>query len=654
MPGFAAVHAIMPDLPSFPPAGQRLRLARPCGSADALLLSRLAGKARLLILTESAQDALRLKEEIAWFAPERAISLFPDWETLPYDPISPHPDLISERLAALWLASQARIDVLVAPLATAMQRLGPPAFLAAHAFLFKQGDRLDAEAFRKRLTEAGYSHVNQVLSPGEFAVRGGLLDLFPMGTALPFRLDLFDDEIESIRTFDPDTQRTLYKVNDIRLLPAREFPLDEAGITRFRQNYRERFEGDPSKSKLYKDVSNKLAPGGIEYYLPLFFDDTATLFDYLPADTALVLHGDAQAAVEGCWKDTQNRHRMLVGDKDRPLLAADALFLPPDVFFGRIRPYARIELQAPSVGDDADAEKSPPAPLSQMGENTGFAPAPQVDTDRRAEDPYARLKLHLNGFNGATLLIAESLGRRETIEGWLRDLSELKIGDPVVHEATASAATSAWCTWISATATPNSCTSNTPTAPSSTCRWRSCRSSRATAAPTRNRSSCTRWAPASGKRPRRRPPSRCTTPPPNCCTSTPSAPRARATRSSFKQHDLEAFADGFGFEETPDQQAAINAVIADMKSGKPMDRLVCGDVGFGKTEVAMRAAFVAVADGKQVAMLCPTTLLAEQHYQNFSDRFADWPVKIAEMSRFKSAKGTGPPSRCWARARSTS
>jgi transcription-repair coupling factor (superfamily II helicase) len=202
-----------------------------------------------------------------------------------------------------------------------------------------------------RLTQAGYSAVNQVLSPGEFAVRGGIIDLFPMGTALPYRIDLFDDEIESIRTFDPDTQRTLYKVAEIRLLPAREVPLDEAGITRFRQNFRDRFEGDPGKSQLYKDVSNKLAPGGIEYYLPLFFDETATLFDYLGDDTVLVLHGDTQTAVEGFWNDTQSRHRLMLGDKHRPLLAPDALFLPPDQFFGLLRPYARIEF-----GGRAEAE----------------------------------------------------------------------------------------------------------------------------------------------------------------------------------------------------------------------------------------------------------------------------------------------------------
>jgi transcription-repair coupling factor (superfamily II helicase) len=733
MSGLSVFLRTVSDLPPLPPPGQRLRLPLPPGSADALLLSRIAQGARLLVLTASAQDALRLKEEIAWFAPDRAVSLFPDWETLPYDPISPHPDLISERLAALWLSSQARIDVLVAPLATAMQRLGPPDFLAAHAFLFKQGDRLDAEAFRSRLTNAGYSHVNQVLSPGEFAVRGGLLDLFPMGTALPFRLDLFDDEIESIRTFDPDTQRTLYKVNDIRLLPAREFPMDEAGITRFRQNYRERFEGDPSKSKLYKDVSNKLAPGGIEYYLPLFFDATATLFDYLPEGTALVLHGDAQGAVEGYWKDTQNRHRMLVGDKDRPLLAPDALFLPPDSFFGRIRPYARIEFQAqsegtspfdkgglrgisPDVGEDGNTVKSPPTPLLQRGETAHFLPPPQVDTDRRADDPYARLKTHLSRYTGTTLLVAESLGRRETmaqalaeyglrpalLEGWptrpcpsgveaegegdfllttgplasgfidsvdrltvltetelyarspvsragraakatqveglLRDLSELKIGDAVVHVQhgigrylgltgmdmgdgveeflTLEFAGSdklyvpvAHLHLISRYLGGSA--DDAPLHKLGSGQWekakrRAMEKARDTAAELLNLY----------------------------------AQRAAREGVSFglDRHGMEAFAAGFAFDETPDQLAAINAVVGDMISGKPMDRLVCGDVGFGKTEVALRAAYVAVADGKQVAVLCPTTLLAEQHFQTFSDRFADFPVKLAELSRFRSAK----------------
>ena len=309
----------MNDLPIFPPAGQRRRIALPPGSADSQVISGLASQSRrLLVLTQTAQDAARLVEEMAWFAPGLGTHLLPDWETLPYDPLSPHPDLVSERLSALWLAAAGKVDVLVTPAATAMQRLCPPGYLDAHAFLLKEKDTLNADKLRSRLAQAGYSAVNQVLSPGEFAMRGGIFDLFPMGgeqkSALPYRIDLFDDEIESIRTFDPDTQRTLYKVAEIHLLPAREVPLDEAGVTRFRQNFRDRFEGDPGKSQVYKDVSNKLAPGGIEYYLPLFFDETATLFDYLGDDTVLVLHGDTQAAVEGFWNDTQSRHRLMRGD----------------------------------------------------------------------------------------------------------------------------------------------------------------------------------------------------------------------------------------------------------------------------------------------------------------------------------------------------
>ncbi len=691
------------DLPA---PGQRRRLAQPPGSADALFLSQLAVARRLLVLTESAQAAARLAEEAAWFQPRLAVRLFPDWETLPYDPISPHPDLVSERLEALWLTHQGRLDLLVAPAATACQRLAPPEFLAAHAFLLKLGERLDIDALRERLVRAGYSHVNQVLSPGEFAIRGGLIDLFPTGTALPFRIELMDDAVESLRTFDPDSQRTLYKVNEIRLLPAREFPLDEAGITRFRQNFRDAFEGDPSKSRIYKDVSNKLAPAGIEYYLPLFFEHTVSLFDYLAADVLVVLHGDVQHAVEGFWADTQGRHRLLIGERDRPLLPPARLFLPPDELFGRLRPYARIELRAPEA-----AASAPTLP---------YVPAPQVAVDRRAEDPYARLKAHLAAFEGTTLLVAESLGRRETMaqalaehglkpdlmEGWiatpvqeaptrepsrltahrfllttgplaagfidpearlavltetelyarsptarvsraarqtqveglLRDLSELKIGDPVVHlqhgigrylgltgmdlgEGTEEFLTLEYAggdkLYVPVAhlhLIARYMGGDPETAPLhrlgsglwEKAKRRAMEKARDTAAELLNLY----------------------------------AQRAARQGHAFEfgHHDLEAFAAGFGFEETPDQLGAIEAVLEDMRSGRPMDRLVCGDVGFGKTEVALRAAFVAVAGGRQVAVLCPTTLLAEQHFQTFSDRFADFPVRIAELSRFRSPK----------------
>ncbi|MHB8915948.1 MAG: transcription-repair coupling factor, partial [Thiobacillus sp.] len=269
--------------PKHPAPGHKLRRPGLSGSADALYLAELATPAApLVIVCASAWDAQRLSEEIHWFNPALRVCVFPDWETLPYDTFSPHPDLISGRLATLYQISRREFDIALVSLSTALYRLAPPAFLAAHTFFLKQKDTLDEAAFRAQMMLGGYQHVNQVFSPGEFSIRGGLIDLFPMGSVLPYRIDLFDNEIETLRAFDVDTQRSLYPVGEIRLLPAREFPLDDAGVTRFRQNFREAFEGDPSKSKLYKDVSNKLAPGGIEYYLPLFFEETASLFDYLP------------------------------------------------------------------------------------------------------------------------------------------------------------------------------------------------------------------------------------------------------------------------------------------------------------------------------------------------------------------------------------
>ena len=679
-----------------PPPGQRLKIRRPSGSADSLILAGLAAKQHLLLLTQTAQDAARLVEEIAWFDPALKVSLFPDWETLPYDPLSAHPDIVSERLSALWLSSTGVMDVLVTPAATAMQRLCPPEYLNAHAFLLKERDRLQTDKLRTRLTEAGYSAVQQVLSPGEFAVRGGIIDLFAMGTTLPYRIDLFDDEIESIRTFDPDTQRTLYKVAEIHLLPAREVPLDEAGVTRFRQNFRDQFEGDPSKSQMYRDVSHKLAPGGVEYYLPLFFDQTATLFDYLSEDTALILHGDITEAVESFWRDTQSRHRLMQGDKHRPLLAPDALFLPPDRFFGALKPYARLEMGITE------------------GEALPFHPAPAVEVERRAENPYHRLKAHLDAAQGGTLLLAESLGRRETLanalaeyglkpvlsEGWtgqtlapplatrhfilttgplatgfidlgrgltvltetelyakspvrrraregrrastaeglLKDLSELKIGDPVVHAQHGIGRYLGLAGMDLGDGSEEFLTlefaggdklyvpvahlhlisrylgGDPDTAPL-------------------HRLGSGQWEKA-----KRRAMEKAR----DTAAELLNLYAQRATRQGYAfdtpAHDLAAFAEGFGFEETPDQMAAIEAVVGDMTSGRPMDRLVCGDVGFGKTEVALRAAFVAAAGGRQVAVLCPTTLLAEQHFQTFSDRFADTPVRIAELSRFRSPK----------------
>jgi transcription-repair coupling factor (superfamily II helicase) len=305
--------------PALPDPGQKHQQSDLAGAADALYLAELAHSRRpLVVVCASAWDVQRLADELRWFDPELRVCVFPDWETLPYDSFSPHPDLISERLATLYQISRREFDVALVALGTALSRLAPSSHLAAHTFFLKQKDRLDEAAFRAQMTLGGYHHVNQVFSPGEFSIRGGLIDLFPMGSVLPYRIDLFDDEIETLRAFDVDTQRSLYPVKEIRLLPAREFPLDDAGVTRFRQNFRETFEGDPSKSKLYKDVSNKLAPGGIEYYLPLFFEHTASLFDYLPQDAVLVSQGSLDRAGQEFWADTRGRFRLLSGDKDRP------------------------------------------------------------------------------------------------------------------------------------------------------------------------------------------------------------------------------------------------------------------------------------------------------------------------------------------------
>ncbi|MBS1189000.1 MAG: transcription-repair coupling factor [Rhodocyclaceae bacterium] len=678
------------SLPALPRPEHRLDLPSLAGSADALALAQLAGQKRpLAVITATAADAQRLMEEIPWFSPGLRVRLLPDWETLPYDHFSPHHDLVSERLATLWASMQGEVDILLVPAATAVYRLAPPAFLAAYTFAFKKGERLDAEKFRSQVTLAGYSHVTQVVSPGEYSIRGGLIDLFPMGSALPYRLDLFDDEIESIKTFDIDNQRSLYPVPEVRLLPAREFPMDDKGRTHFRQRFREVFEGDPAKSGIYKDVSNGVAAAGIEYYLPLFFEETATLFDYLPKDTVLVTHGDTAEAVAAFWRDTRSRHDLLQGDRARPLLPPEELFLTDEHFFVAAKPYPRVQMGAKGEG--------PAAPL------------PPVAVERRADDPLAALKAFVGGFSGRVLILAESAGRRETLaamlaehgvtaaasadlaaflagdtplaigvgplqagfrldglafvtetelyagtprrprreahrkasfDNWLKDLTELKVDDPVVHEnhgigrykGLVSMDLGEGPAEFLELHYANEAKLFVPVAQLHVISRYS--GADPETAPLHSLGSG-QWEKAKRKAAEQAR---------DTAAELLALYAARAARQghafAFKEGDYDAFAEGFGFEETPDQAQAIAAVIEDMRSGKPMDRLVCGDVGFGKTEVALRAAFCAVAGGKQVAVLCPTTLLCEQHYQTFCDRFADWPVRIAELSRFKSAKET--------------
>jgi transcription-repair coupling factor (superfamily II helicase) len=426
------VAALSLALPAWKP-GDRVQLPPCSGSSDALLVAQLAAKGQglLAVVAASAGDAQRLLDEIPWFAPGLRVRLLPDWETLPYDSFSPHHDLVSERLATLYSVMRGECDVLLVPASTAAYRFAPPSYLAAYTFFLKQGDRLDAEAFRAQMTLAGYTHVSNVVSPGEYSVRGGLVDLYPMGSALPYRIDLFDDEIESVKTFDVDTQRTLYPVPEIRLLPAREFPMDEKGRAHFRQRFREAFEGDPAKSGIYKDVSSGIPSAGIEYWLPLFFDATATLFDYLPKEASLCLLGDVPAALRDFWRDARSRHEMLSGEKSRPLLAPGELFLDEEAFFLAAKPHARL--------------------LLAKGDGGPTAAVPPVAVDRRADDPLARLKSFIDTFAGRILLLAESAGRRETLAGlfaeygikpgasadlagFLADDSRLALGVAPLHE----------------------------------------------------------------------------------------------------------------------------------------------------------------------------------------------------------------------------
>ncbi len=662
--------------------------ARLAGSADALAVCRCAAPgAPLIVISATALDAQRLVEEIAWFAPQLRVCLLPDWETLPYDSFSPHQDLVSERLATLYRIQRGEFDVAVVPAQTALVRLCPPSYLAARTFFLGQGERLDARALKAQLATAGYHHVTQVVAPGEFCIRGGLIDLFPAGSQLPYRLDLDDELIESIRTFDVDTQRTLYSVKEVRMLPAREFPLDEAGRAKFRGRWREIFEGDPSKKGLYRDVSNGIAAAGIEYYLPLFFDSVATLFDFLPKDAALARHGDVPAAVEAFWRDTNSRYRLLGGERERPLLPPAQIFVPAEEFHIAARALRQVELEA----------------------SLASAPLPALAVDRRAQDPLAALKAFLAGSGLRVLVAAESPGRRETmltyfaeyglrpapnagfeswsgcaerfaisvaplaagfalpaegwcvvteaelyagtvrrrvrdaqkkssVEGMLRDLSELRIGDPVVHaqhgigryQGLVGMDLGEGPTEFLHLQYEGGDKLYVPVSQLAVISRYS--GAQAEGAPL-HRLGSGQWDKAKARAAKQVR---------DTAAELLALYARRAAREghafSVLAHDLDAFADGFGFEETPDQAAAIQATVQDMTSGKPMDRLICGDVGFGKTEVALRAAFVAVADGKQVAILCPTTLLVEQHFQTFCDRFADWPVKIAELSRFRTAK----------------
>ena len=714
------------DLPKLTP-GKRFTLPRPVGSADALLLAQLALRDKALhrvtaIVTADATDSQRLIEEMAFFAPDLRCVLFPDWETLPYDTFSPHQDLISERLATLWRISQrdhdTGADVVLVPATTALYRLAPPSFLAGYTFHFKVKQQLNEAKLKAQLTLAGYSHVTQVVSPGEYAVRGGLIDLFPMGSLVPYRVDLFDDEIDSIRTFDPDSQRSLYPVPEVRLLPGREFPMDDDARARFRSRWRELLDGDPTRSRIYKDIGTGVATAGIEYYLPLFFDETATVFDYLGEAATVVLHGDLEPAFAHFWQDTRERYRLLQGDPERPVLPPDALFLSAEQFYARVNQHAQLAIKPVRAEPVADVDGlAPPSTSAGRTDYAEFDVLPPLTVLRGAEDPLAKLRDHTRNTQQRVLVLAESDGRRASLLdflhnsafdppsfdslaefqdsqepigiataglamgfGWLevgidfvtetelfaaspttrrrkkqeqvsdvealiKDLSELKVGDPVVHSAHGIGRYRGLINLDLGNKLPNGepeiqeflhleyADHATLYVPVSQLQLISRYTGVSPDEAPWHKLGSGQWEKAKRKAAEQVRDS---------AAELLNIYARRAAREGFafrySPTDYETFANEFGFEETADQKAAIHAVIQDMISPRPMDRLVCGDVGFGKTEVALRAAFVAITGGKQVAFLAPTTLLAEQHYQTLVDRFAKWPVKVAEMSRFRSTK----------------
>ncbi|WP_379865359.1 transcription-repair coupling factor [Marinobacter sp. M5B] len=684
------------------------------GSSDALAIceSARAHQGLTLVITRSTEESIRLEQSMRFYlglptdedqpaiTPDglELLSL-PDWETLPYDLFSPHQDITSRRIRALHRLPTTNHGVLVVPARTLMHRLPPVSYLQGNTLLLEVGQSLDIDNWRMQLESAGYRHADNVYEHGEYAVRGAILDIFPMGATRPYRIDLFDDEIETLRTFDPETQRSIDRIERIELLPANEFPWHKEARSGFRNRWFEQFPHADKDAPIYQDVTHSITPPGIEYYLPLFFDQTATLFDYLPGETLVFTASGLNEAASAFDADTRARYEDRRHDRMRPILPPAELFLQKDELFGLLKGFPRVTMTMEATE-------------SSGGRNCQTDVMPDVAMDGRAADPAGRLKRFISEFNGRVLICAESSGRREalienladhglklsTLENWqafvsdpsatlgitvapmeyglllpdhhlalitetalfgervlqrrrrekpteaddagYRDLSELRIGAPVVHidhgvgryqgletitvEGEASeflmleyAGGSKLYVPVSSlhliSRYTGSDTDHAPLHKLGTDRWSNAKQK----ALEKIRDTAAELLDVYAR---------------------------REARKGFAFEDpkeaYRAFAAGFPFEETPDQQAAIEAVFEDMVSEKPMDRLVCGDVGFGKTEVAMRAAFMATYSGKQVAVLVPTTLLAQQHYESFRDRFSDTAVHVELLSRFRSGGQT--------------
>ncbi len=694
---------LAPPLPARP--GERLLWGQLADASAALAIASAAQTSAglLLALVADVQAATTLRAELSFFLSGTTLPLltFPDWETLPYDVFSPLPELISERLLTLYRLPDLTRGVLIAPVATLMQRLPPRNYVESQSLALKIGDRLDLDKIRQRLERTGYACVSQVIGHGEYAVRGALLDVFPMGSDWPLRIDLFDQDIDSIRTFDPETQRSQDKLEQVRLLPAREFPLTDEAISGFRQRYRAGIAGDPQNSLIYRDVSAGHTPGGLEYYLPLFFEQTATLFDYLPADALILETADCRSTAVDFFAGVEHRYEQRRHDIERPLLPPNRIYLTPDDLAGLLKHRAGVRYQSAAI---SERRKSYAAVC-----NFATGNLPPLAIQARAAQPAQALQDFLAIPDQRVLFVAESAGRRELLaeqlhgfgicpapvadwhgfltgtqplgltvapleQGLLRDdqprlalitetqlygervrqerrrrarerdsdaivrnLTELTEGAPVVHEAHGvgrylglqTLTVGGLTTEFLALEYANHDKLYVPVSSLHLI-------SRYTGASPENaplhRLGGDQW-----DKIKRRAAQKVH----DVAAELLDIHARRATREGIAfpgSADNATFAAAFAFEETPDQQRAIEAVLADMADPRPMDRVVCGDVGFGKTEVAMRAAFMAANGGRQVVVLVPTTLLAQQHFENFSDRFADWPVKVESLSRFRTAK----------------
>ena len=683
-------------------AGMKSYWGKLYGSSLSLAITNLAQKSGqfITLITSDMPSAQKLKYELSFFGANNGLEILtlPDWETLPYDQFSPHQDIISERLATLYHLPRLKQGILILPINTLMHRLMPLDYINNNTLLLDKGMILDIDEFRRDLEKSGYQCVNNVYEHGEFAVRGSIIDLFPMGSSVPYRLDLFDDEIEAIKTFDIETQCSVQDIESIKMMPAREFPLDKNSIELFREQYRNILAGDLTQSSIYNEVGQGISPAGIEYYLPLFFEQTTTLFDYLPEQSIIINFMELETVTEQFISETQERHEQYRHNIARPVLEPQKLFLKTDELFARLKNYPRIIVQSFEFPEKAGV-------FNYCSEKP-----PSLTIDTRKDRPLAQLEQFLSRAKELpqkVLFCTETAGRRETLlellkpykiypkslSGWheflasektpavttapldeglllpditiisesqlygqqvmqrrrrknrshdsdaiINTLAELQVGAPVVHEdngvgrylgmktITVDDETAefleleyaggdklyvpvAYLHLIS-----RYTGSNPDTAPL-------------------HKLGSGQWEKAKRKAKEKIR---------DVAAELLEIYAQREAQQGFiyryDEQQYLAFASGFPFEETPDQQAAIDNVIADMTGPRPMDRLVCGDVGFGKTEVAMRAAFIAVSGGKQVAILVPTTLLSQQHTENFQNRFAEWPIKIAGLSRFQTKK----------------